>query len=325
MLPGSAGPAGPVAPAARRAAARSAGLRPEAHGLDWIDDRATPTTASRAISSRHESCRPSRRAPVRRRACRMGDSAAGVRLARRAGGGRPSLRWPSQPVPARLQPGRQRCRAVVARLRNLMRHLLAGAGELLPTRTACAKRSVSSAATAATGLRLPVGGTAICVYQDDWWLAPAEPAAAAPTSLGGTGSRRWRGRADGVADGWKPGGGWRLRQSCSLPADLRRGRGERCACSPAVPRSLKNLLQEWRAAVAARRSAAAVGRRAAGVARQGRRGGEGSPIRRGGVVGCGRAGARRSEGGVARARNRSFSCRSNVKSIPAPAVARFDR
>ena len=95
------------------------------------------------------------------------------------------------------------------------------------------------------GLHLPVGGSALCVYRDAWWLAPAHTAAA-PASLA------WRGEAGtpwaGGVVGWREAVGEGVAASvlaggrCEL---RRRAGGERMRLRAGGPsRSLKNLLQE---------------------------------------------------------------------------------
>jgi tRNA(Ile)-lysidine synthase len=133
-----------------------------------------------------------------------------------------------------------------ARRRNLMRFLLQGAGEAMPDedRLREIERQLCSEG-AAEGLRLPVGGSALCVYRDAWWLAPSHtPEAPASLAWSGEASTPWAGGAvgwreavgEGVAASVLAGGRCELR---------RRAGGERMRLRAGGPsRSLKNLLQE---------------------------------------------------------------------------------
>lgn len=133
-----------------------------------------------------------------------------------------------------------------ARLRNLLRFLLSEAGETMPDedRLREIERQFCSEG-AAEGLHLPVGGSALCVYRDAWWLAPAH-IAVAPVALA------WRGEANtpwaGGVVGWREAVGEGVAASvlaggrCEL---RRRAGGERMRLRASGPsRSLKNLLQE---------------------------------------------------------------------------------
>lgn len=133
-----------------------------------------------------------------------------------------------------------------ARLRNLLRRLLDTAGEAMPDedRLLEIERQFRSP-TAPAGLRLPLVGTAICIYRDEWWL---ESARWAPAPVGvewcGEASLAWAG---GQVD-WRPamGQGVSAAALAGRPCWLRpRAGGERLRSHPARPsRSLKNLLQE---------------------------------------------------------------------------------
>ncbi len=127
-----------------------------------------------------------------------------------------------------------------------MRHLLAGAGELLPDedRLRETERQFRGDAAAA-GLRLPVGGTAICVYRDDWWLAPLQRAPL-PTACAWRGEPALAWAGGRVAFVAAAGQGLAAAAIAALPGELRpRAGGERLRRQPGGPsRSLKNLLQE---------------------------------------------------------------------------------
>lgn len=133
-----------------------------------------------------------------------------------------------------------------ARRRNLMRFLLQGAGEAMPDedRLREIERQLCSPG-AAEGLCLPIGKSALCVYREAWWLAPARHDAALislawslePSVRWAGGVVEWRETVgEGLAAAALAGGVCELR---------RRAGGERMRLRAGGPsRSLKNLLQE---------------------------------------------------------------------------------
>lgn len=142
-----------------------------------------------------------------------------------------------------------------ARLRNVLRSLLARAGEAMPDedRLREIERQFREPGVVA-GVQMPVGASAICVYRDCWWLESAR-IAPGPVALVWAGERSvdWAGGAvtfsvgvgQGIARQALAG------QICALR--IRAG-GERLRLHAGAPsRSLKNLLQEaaippWRRA-----------------------------------------------------------------------------
>ena len=245
VLPGSAGRPGlwrPLLDVPRHVLLDYA----QAHGLGWIDD---PSNADCGFSRnfiRHEilptvAARFPGAPAALARLGRLGGEASDL-LDELAAVDRAALARPGSP---RLQ----RAAALQlssARLRNLMRHLLAGAGELLPDedRLRETERQFRGDAAAA-GLRLPVGGTAICVYRDDWWLAPLQRAPL-PTACAWRGEPALAWAGGRVAFVAATGQGLAAAAIAGLPAELRRrAGGERLRRQPGGPsRSLKNLLQE---------------------------------------------------------------------------------
>ena len=132
------------------------------------------------------------------------------------------------------------------RLRNLLRYLLAQAGEAMPDedRLRETERQFSSAGAAA-GLRLPVGGTAVCVYRDAWWLEPfRRETVPARLAWRGEASLRWGGGV--VSFEPVPGRGLSAAMLAGRDCELRRrAGGERLRLQAQGPtRTLKNLLQE---------------------------------------------------------------------------------
>lgn len=132
------------------------------------------------------------------------------------------------------------------RLRNVLRRVLASAGEAMPDEDAlCEVERQFRADAAPAGLRLPVGASALCIYRDEWWLE-AFSSLPVPDAIG------WVGEATldwaGGAVRFRPGTGQGLAASmlAGMPCVLRRrGGGERMRLHPSGPsRSLKNLLQE---------------------------------------------------------------------------------
>ena len=133
-----------------------------------------------------------------------------------------------------------------ARLRNLLRFMLLEAGEAMPDedRLREIERQLCSPG-AAEGLCLPIGKSALCVYREAWWLAPARHDAALislawslePSVRWAGGVVEWRETVgEGLAAAALAGGVCELR---------RRAGGERMRLRAGGPsRSLKNLLQE---------------------------------------------------------------------------------
>lgn len=142
-----------------------------------------------------------------------------------------------------------------ARLRNLLRHRLALAGEAMPDedRLRDLERQFRSG-SAAAGLRLVIGGVALCTYRDRWWLESAE-LLRAPDRLvwQAEPQRPWAGGE--VEFTSAVGVGLDARQLAGAHCELRRRvGGERLRLGAGRPaRTLKNLLQEaavppWRRA-----------------------------------------------------------------------------
>lgn len=217
-----------------------------AHGLAWIDD---PSNADSGFSRNFL-----RNEVLPLVASRFPGAAAGLaRMGRLCGEAAGMLDELAALDLAELRlPGSHRLglettrRLSSARLRNLLRCVLAEAGEAMPDedRLREMERQLCSEA-AADGLYLRVGRSALCVYRNAWWLAPVRQGAA-PVSLawhgepgvpwagGVVGSRGALG--EGLAAATLAGAACELR---------RRAGGERMRLRAGGPsRSLKNLLQE---------------------------------------------------------------------------------
>ena len=132
------------------------------------------------------------------------------------------------------------------RLRNVIRHLLADAGESMPDEDRL--REVERQFRlddAGAGLRLPFGGVALCVYRDAWWLEPLSVDVAPDcVAWNGESSLAWAGGR--VAFGMTTGEGISARLIAGQPCELRcRRGGERLRLhAHGTSRTLKNLLQE---------------------------------------------------------------------------------
>lgn len=149
-------------------------------------------------------------------------------------------------------PGSARFRRTAAlqlsspRLRNAMRHLLAGSGEPMPDEDRlCETERQFRLDDAGAGLRLPFGRVALCVYRDAWWLEPLS-VEGAPDCVAwrGESTLGWAGGT--VAFGEATGEGLAARLITGQPCELRcRGGGERLRLhARGSSRTLKNLLQE---------------------------------------------------------------------------------
>ena len=217
-----------------------------AHDLSWVDD---PSNADARFSRNflRNDILPSVNA-------RFPGAAAGLaRLGRLAAEASDLLdALADADLAALALPGSTRYRRAGAlgltspRLRNLLRRVLAVAGEAMPDEDRLHELERQFRADAApAGLRLPVGASALCIYRDAWWLE-ARASAPVPDAIG------WAGEATlGWAGGevcFRPATGqgvWAAAlagQPCAL---RRRAGGERLRLHPAGPsRSLKNLLQE---------------------------------------------------------------------------------
>lgn len=217
-----------------------------AQGLDWIDD---PSNADSHFS------RNFLRNDILPAVCaRFPGAAAGLaRLGRLAAEASDLLdELADADLAVLAKPGSNRYRRVGAlgltspRLRNLLRRVLATAGEAMPDEDALHELERQLRADAApAGLRLPVGVSALCVYRDEWWLE-ALVSAPAPDAIGWAGEARL-GWAGGVVH-FQPAAGQGMSAALltGVQCELRRrGGGERMRLHPAGPsRSLKNLLQE---------------------------------------------------------------------------------
>ena len=217
-----------------------------AHGLVWVDD---PSNADNGFSRNFlrnevlplvESRFPGAVTGLARMGRLCGEAADML-------GELAALDFAALRLPASLRLGREATLHLSsARLRNLLRFVLLDAGEAMPDedRLREIERQLRSPG-AVEGLCLPVGGSALCVYREAWWLAPARHAPA-PASLGWDGEPRvpWAGGVvawretlgEGLATAALTGGTCELR---------RRAGGERMRLRTGGPsRSLKNLLQE---------------------------------------------------------------------------------
>lgn len=217
-----------------------------AHGLAWVDD---PSNADSGFSRNFlrnevlplvESRFPGAAAGLARMG-RLCGEAAGMLDALAA------LDLESLRLPGGHRLGREAAlRLPSARRRNLMRFMLLEAGEAMPDedRLREIERQFCLGA-AAEGVCLPVGKSALCVYRDAWWLAPARHVPA-PVALAwhGESSVPWAG---GVV-GWREALGEGLAAAALTGAVCelrRRAGGERMRRRADGPsRSLKNLLQE---------------------------------------------------------------------------------
>lgn len=132
------------------------------------------------------------------------------------------------------------------RLRNLLRRVLAMAGEAMPDEDRLHELERQFRADAApSGLRLPVGASALCIYRDEWWLeALADTPVPDAIAWAGEATLDWA----GCEVRFQPamGEGLSAAMLAGMPCVLRRRvGGERMRLHPAGPsRSLKNLLQE---------------------------------------------------------------------------------
>lgn len=132
------------------------------------------------------------------------------------------------------------------RLRNVLRRVLAAAGEAMPDEDAlCEVERQFRADAAPAGLRLPVGASALCIYRDEWWLE-AIACSPAPDAVGWAGEPTVDWAGGEVCFQPATGQGLSAAMLAGQPCALRRRTGgERMRLHPAGPsRSLKNLLQE---------------------------------------------------------------------------------
>ena len=132
------------------------------------------------------------------------------------------------------------------RLRNVLRRVLAAAGEAMPDEDAlCEVERQFRSDAAPAGLRLPVGASALCIYRDEWWLE-AIACSPAPDAVGWSGEPTVDWAGGEVCFQPATGQGLSAALQAGQPCVLRRRTGgERMRLNPAGPsRSLKNLLQE---------------------------------------------------------------------------------
>ena len=150
------------------------------------------------------------------------------------------------PMEARRLSHAAALRLTSARLRNVLRRALDGAGALMPDedRLMEAERQMRLD-SAAGGLRLVLGSHALCVYRERWWVEPAGlPVPEAPRVWGGEPRLAWAGGDVTFRPAVGQGIGASMLWSARCEVRLRAG-GERLRPRPGGPeRSIKNLLQE---------------------------------------------------------------------------------
>lgn len=137
-------------------------------------------------------------------------------------------------------------RLTSARLRNVLRRALEGAGALMPDedRLMEAERQMRLD-SAAGGLRLVLGSHALCVYREGWWIEPAGlPVPAAPRVWAGEPCLAWAGGHVAFRPAVGQGIGASMLRGARCEVRPREG-GERLRPRPDGPgKSIKNLLQE---------------------------------------------------------------------------------